>query len=335
MTNNAAFCSPNFSLLQSYPVSSKLSQQFKPGFKQMPGWCGFPYSAHLLSLSRYSSGERNTRLISTFLARSRAPPPKAFVLIIVYLKRMLSGRLWRFMILRSSLKPSWLLLDCSLDLLFSRYNRNGISREWDPFCLVDYGLLFSLDLSCCSFLITGSLHNIVSLTSRIVEVIYSAIGALIFSLYIIYDTYNICNMLHPDEYIIGSISLYVISCPWLILVTLISSIYSWIFLEFWILWIARISWMIKHVEGKYSKWMFGSLSSRNCVAWSFGEVEGDEICSRTFVEIKGTISVLYASIRTLKAIGFHFILRSVQSPIRYLLWTTAERCNTLPSLYLS
>ena len=42
----------------------------------------------------------------------------------------------------------------------------------------------------------------------IVEVVYSAIGALIFSLYIIYDTYNICNVLHPDEYIIGSINLY-------------------------------------------------------------------------------------------------------------------------------
>jgi FtsH-binding integral membrane protein len=48
------------------------------------------------------------------------------------------------------------------------------------------------------------------LTDSVVEVIYSAIGALIFSLYIIYDTYHICNTLHPDEYIIGAINLYVI-----------------------------------------------------------------------------------------------------------------------------
>ena len=43
---------------------------------------------------------------------------------------------------------------------------------------------------------------------RIVEVVYASIGAVIFSLYIIYDTYNICNVLHPDEYIVGSINLY-------------------------------------------------------------------------------------------------------------------------------
>lgn len=199
-------------------------------------------------------------------------PPKAFVLMIVSSKRIRLERLWRFIRLRSSLKHFWLLWDCSLDLLSSRYNRNGIFPEWDLSCLVDYGLLFSLDLSWFSSLTTGSPLNTISLTSRIVEVVYSAIGALIFSLYIIYDTYNICNVLHPDEYIIGSINLYAILCSWLILVTLISSIYSWIFLEFWMLWIARISWIIKYeiawVEGKYSKSMFGSFSSRSsCVAW--------------------------------------------------------------------
>jgi protein lifeguard len=43
---------------------------------------------------------------------------------------------------------------------------------------------------------------------RIVEVVYASIGALIFSLYVIYDTYNICNVLHPDEYIVGAVNLY-------------------------------------------------------------------------------------------------------------------------------
>ena len=47
----------------------------------------------------------------------------------------------------------------------------------------------------------------------VVEVVYSAIGALIFSLYIIYDTYNICNTLHPDEYIVGAINLYIRLVP--------------------------------------------------------------------------------------------------------------------------
>jgi protein lifeguard len=38
--------------------------------------------------------------------------------------------------------------------------------------------------------------------------VYASIGAVIFSLYIIYDTYSICNTLHPDEYIVGAVNLY-------------------------------------------------------------------------------------------------------------------------------
>lgn len=58
-----------------------------------------------------------------------------------------------------------------------------------------------------SVLSRGGSLGLTLLCVSIVEVVYSAIGALIFSLYIIYDTYNICNVLHPDEYIIGSINL--------------------------------------------------------------------------------------------------------------------------------
>ena len=47
----------------------------------------------------------------------------------------------------------------------------------------------------------------------IAEVIYAAIGALIFSLYIVYDTFNICNTLHPDEYIVGAVNLYTPPSP--------------------------------------------------------------------------------------------------------------------------
>ena len=68
---------------------------------------------------------------------------------------------------------------------------------------------------------------LVILINRIVEVVYSAIGALIFSLYIIFDTYNICNVLHPDEYIVGAVNLYdIFGLYLLILVTLTSSIFS-------------------------------------------------------------------------------------------------------------
>ena len=44
--------------------------------------------------------------------------------------------------------------------------------------------------------------------SRTVDLVYAAGGCLIFSGYIVYDTYVINKKLSPDEYIMGAISLY-------------------------------------------------------------------------------------------------------------------------------
>jgi len=44
--------------------------------------------------------------------------------------------------------------------------------------------------------------------SRTFDLIYAIGGTLLFSGYIVYDTYNICNRLSPDEFIMGAISLY-------------------------------------------------------------------------------------------------------------------------------
>ena len=44
--------------------------------------------------------------------------------------------------------------------------------------------------------------------SRTVDLVYAAGGCLIFSGYIVYDTYLINKKLSPDEYIMGAISLY-------------------------------------------------------------------------------------------------------------------------------
>lgn len=41
-----------------------------------------------------------------------------------------------------------------------------------------------------------------------VDLIYAIIGTLIFSGYVVYDTYLINSRYSPDEYILGSISLY-------------------------------------------------------------------------------------------------------------------------------
>ncbi|KAL5523564.1 hypothetical protein ACEPAG_7737 [Sanghuangporus baumii] len=44
--------------------------------------------------------------------------------------------------------------------------------------------------------------------NKTLDLVYAAGGALIFSGYVVYDTYMIENRLSPDEYIIGAISLY-------------------------------------------------------------------------------------------------------------------------------
>lgn len=40
------------------------------------------------------------------------------------------------------------------------------------------------------------------------DLVYAGGGCLLFSGYIVYDTYNINNKLSPDEYIMAAISLY-------------------------------------------------------------------------------------------------------------------------------
>jgi FtsH-binding integral membrane protein len=44
--------------------------------------------------------------------------------------------------------------------------------------------------------------------SRTMDLIYAVLGCLIFSLYIVYDTFLITTRLSPDEFILGAISLY-------------------------------------------------------------------------------------------------------------------------------
>lgn len=44
--------------------------------------------------------------------------------------------------------------------------------------------------------------------SRTMDIIYAVGGCLIFSGYIVYDTYMINAKLSPDEFIMGAISLY-------------------------------------------------------------------------------------------------------------------------------
>lgn len=69
--------------------------------------------------------------------------------------------------------------------------------------------LFVLNGSCdlCHLVMTG-LVGIFIPFSRTMDIVFAAGGCLLFSGYIVYDTYIINARLSPDEYIMGSISLY-------------------------------------------------------------------------------------------------------------------------------
>ena len=55
--------------------------------------------------------------------------------------------------------------------------------------------------------------------SRTVDLLYAIGGTIIFSGYIVYDTYLINSRLSPDEYIMAAISLYLECVPFIYPVT--------------------------------------------------------------------------------------------------------------------
>ena len=58
------------------------------------------------------------------------------------------------------------------------------------------------------FLVMTGIVGIFIPFGQTMDLIYAIGGCLIFSGYILYDTYMIFNRLSPDEFILGAISLY-------------------------------------------------------------------------------------------------------------------------------
>jgi len=81
----------------------------------------------------------------------------------------------------------------SLFTLQSKYDFSGMG----PFL---FGSLFA-------FLMAGFVSIFLPF-NRTADLIFAILGCLIFSGYVVYDTYTINKRLSPDEYIMGAISLY-------------------------------------------------------------------------------------------------------------------------------
>ena len=58
------------------------------------------------------------------------------------------------------------------------------------------------------FILSGIVYAFLPFNT-VAEYFYCSLGALLFSLYIIFDTYMIVNRLSQEEYILGAIDLYV------------------------------------------------------------------------------------------------------------------------------
>jgi FtsH-binding integral membrane protein len=136
-------------------------------------------------------------LIGLFIVRKKYPANfwllGAFTLLEAYTVGTIVTFYDTTIVLEALLITVGLFAGLTLFTLQSKWDFSGMG----PFL---FGGLWALVLA--GFVMLFFPHN------GIVEVVYSAIGALIFALYIIYDTYNICNVLHPDEYIVGAINLY-------------------------------------------------------------------------------------------------------------------------------
>jgi protein lifeguard len=64
-------------------------------------------------------------------------------------------------------------------------------------------------------LIMTGLVSLIFPFSKMVDLVYAVMGCLIFSGYIIYDTFLITTRLSPDEFILAAVSLY-LECVFLL-----------------------------------------------------------------------------------------------------------------------
>ncbi|KAL4078273.1 hypothetical protein V8B97DRAFT_2003513 [Scleroderma yunnanense] len=75
------------------------------------------------------------------------------------------------------------------------------------YLLIDLNLLSPWSFYVPLFVMTGIVGIFIPF-SHTVDLVYAILGCLIFSGYIVFDTYMIMKRLSPDEYIVGSLSLY-------------------------------------------------------------------------------------------------------------------------------
>jgi len=136
-------------------------------------------------------------LIGLFIVRKKYPANFYLLGAFTLLEAYTIGTVVTFydttVVLEALVITLGLFLGLTLFTFQSKWDFSGMG----PFL---FGGLWALILA--GFVMLFFPHN------GIVEVVYASIGAVIFSLYIIYDTYSICNTLHPDEYIVGAVNLY-------------------------------------------------------------------------------------------------------------------------------
>jgi FtsH-binding integral membrane protein len=96
-------------------------------------------------------------------------------------------------VLQALLITTGIFLGLTLFTLQSKYDFSGMG-PW----------LFG---GLCALMMTGLVGVFIPFSSTL-NLIYAMMGTLLFSGYIVYDTYLINNRLSPDEYIMGAISLY-------------------------------------------------------------------------------------------------------------------------------
>lgn len=112
-------------------------------------------------------------------------------------------------------KPCLLPWQLSLDWQFTHFSRKEIFHLWDSgkynnffsskFLLINF-FFFSLFAGLTSLLVGGIVQIFVQSTA--LELLIGIGGAMLFALFIIYDTHMLMHVLSPEEYILAAINIY-------------------------------------------------------------------------------------------------------------------------------
>ncbi|CAD6572089.1 MAG: hypothetical protein CYPHOPRED_004709 [Cyphobasidiales sp. Tagirdzhanova-0007] len=136
-------------------------------------------------------------MLALFYKRQSYPANVALLSVFTVFESFSVGSVVTFydskIVLQALVITSFVFLGLTLFAMQTKYDLSSMG-----------GVLYTMLIS---FVFIG-LVSIFFPFSRVIDAVYAGFGTLLFSAYILYDTYMICNRLSPDEWVLAVVSLY-------------------------------------------------------------------------------------------------------------------------------